>query len=135
MTTTMHVSLPGSVESVGRARDWLREILPTMGLTTCVEDALLVISELATNAVRHSRSGDPLGRYQIRVHTEPPRVLLAVTDAGGPHVPATTDNATTDFSSDSGHGLRLVEHFAQRWWCRGDSRSRTVTAELAMGGA
>ena len=46
---------PGSPEEVGRARRWTRDILRE---SSCADAAELIVSELGSNAVLHTASGD-----------------------------------------------------------------------------
>lgn len=133
---TIERSFPGVKESVPQSRAWVGKELELAGVASgVVADAVLVLSELVTNAVVHSCSSGPHGSVLVRVYFGVSRLRLEVTDAGGVgeprarrdgHRPALGD-AVLD---ESGHGLALVEAFATRWWTRGDSRGRTVCAEL-----
>jgi anti-sigma regulatory factor (Ser/Thr protein kinase) len=56
---------PGRPDQIGVARALLIDFL---GSYPAADDAVLLISELATNAVAHSASGTPEGTFTIRVH-------------------------------------------------------------------
>src|ERR1700758_3692537 len=73
------------------------------------DDALLCVSELATNAVLHSRSGRPGGRFTVCAATRPGRVRVAVADEGGPWRPGRGGGG------QSGRGLLIVGTLASRW--------------------
>lgn len=52
------------------------------------DDVVLMVGEIAANAVLHSRSGQPGGRFTVRVEACPGRwVQVLVDDAGGPQPP------------------------------------------------
>ncbi|WP_232832122.1 ATP-binding protein [Nocardiopsis sp. FIRDI 009] len=86
----------------------------------------LVVSELVTNAVRHSASGGRCGRVKVTVEMLPGRVVLvSVTDDGAralrPITVPTLANHMDD-AEECGRGLRLVAALAEKWWwtgCRG----------------
>src|SRR4051812_31334155 len=63
---TMSVGLAAVPESVKEARDFAREVLGTWGLTALQHDVRLVVSELVTNALRHS-AGSAGGSVPIRL--------------------------------------------------------------------
>src|SRR4051812_11064497 len=70
--------LPRERRSAVDARDWLRDFLAGRVPDTLTEDALLVLSELATNALRHG-----LGDVVVRAALEDDGELqLSVTDFG-----------------------------------------------------
>ncbi len=76
------------------------------------EDALLVVSELVTNAVLHSEaeSGDQL-ELVASVHAG--RLRIAVTDPGR----SESDPAPvrSEPSGNGGYGLRMLDAIAPRW--------------------
>jgi serine/threonine-protein kinase RsbW len=82
------------------------------------EDAVLCLSELATNAVVHGRSGRPGGSFTVRAHLHGERLRVEVSDQGGPWDSAT--RASTD--EQNGRGLLIVGQLAARWGCEGHSR-------------
>ncbi len=92
------------------------------------DDALLIVSELATNAVMHSGS-QPEEEFELRADLVPAGVRIAVTDQGR--------SATTPVRRDGntfgpgGMGLRVVEALARRW---GSERHQQleVWAELTL---
>ncbi|HEU5159285.1 MAG TPA: ATP-binding protein [Streptosporangiaceae bacterium] len=114
---------PGTSEQVRAARDFIRSLLADH---SCADDILLVVSELVSNATRHSRSGLPGGLVVIEVRRWRRWLAVAVIDQGGPSEPVMRPPA--DPLSEGGRGLPTVDACA-RWWCwRGDTRGRTVTA-------
>ncbi|GAA1469309.1 ATP-binding protein [Nocardiopsis exhalans] len=108
----------GRPEQVARVREWCRKA------TGFDEDlaapVVLVASELVTNAVRHSASGNRFGRVRIAVGVMPGDfVLMRVTDDGPradqpttyPHVPDRSEELSAE-----GYGLNLVTALAKKWW-------------------
>jgi serine/threonine-protein kinase RsbW len=117
--------LPGTPQSVSAARLLARELLGDDH--PAIETTMLLVSELVTNAVRHSRSGAPDGRVTVVLCTGPAGVLIQVSDGGGPSEPRVS-TVPTD-GAEHGYGLLLVDALADRWgsicspngrvtWCR-----------------
>jgi len=108
----------GRPDQVSRAR---RELARYLGGCPAADDATLIVSELATNAVLHSRSRHGL----FTVHSElfPTYAWIEVSDAGGTWEPGNTSN-------DGGRGLGIIAALAAEWGVAGDARGRTVWARL-----
>ena len=120
---------PGVPESVRAARRMVREAL---GPFPQAADAELVVSELATNAVVHSRSGAG-GTLWVEVRWWPGTVRVAVTDEG-PSGGGPAHRAPEELG-DFGRGSAIVHALADRWGASGGAgRRRTVWAELRHGG-
>lgn len=90
-----------------------------------LDDVLLVLDELAVNAVRHTRSGDDGGRFTVEISMDVAGVIVYVTDQGGPGHPRLRD--ITDLA-EGGRGLLTVEALTATWSWTGDSQGRTVRA-------
>lgn len=76
------------------------------------DDAVLCVSELASNAVQHTRSGQG-GRFEVLVWRGRASACVAVID-GAPHGPAPRPPGRQDLA-ESGHGLRVVADLAATW--------------------
>jgi len=126
MTPAASAELPGRPESAATAPALVRQILgenhPSVG------DATLIVSELVSNAVAHTRSGQPGGTVTVDVEmsAQPPAVCIRVEDAGGSAVPVLAAAAP---GNEHGRGLRIVAALAAEWgtehsetgsatWCR-----------------
>ncbi|OLT30713.1 hypothetical protein BJF83_24625 [Nocardiopsis sp. CNR-923] len=111
----------GTPEQVGRIRTWCA------GATGLDEEAAaavkLVVSELVTNAVRHSASGARCGRVKVTVEVLPGQIVLVSVTDDGPRAlrPTTVPTLTTHISDTAtcGRGLRLVAALAEKWWWTG----------------
>jgi anti-sigma regulatory factor (Ser/Thr protein kinase) len=110
---------PGSGDQVGRARQFVGQVL---GVCPVLDDALLLTSELVTNAITHTDSGKG-GKVIVTVYLGDTRVRVDVQDDGSDQVPAARPH---DEAADSGYGLGLVELMAHRWGHRGGQRGRIV---------
>lgn len=127
--------LPGTPESAGAARSIARQLLGEGH--PAVETVQLVVSELVTNAIVHSKSGAPGGTVTVALCPGPGGVLVQVRDDGGPSEPRLTGVAAEGGNgAEHGYGLLLVDALADRWgtisspdgritWCRvGDGSLR-----------
>src|SRR5450631_1280207 len=94
-------AFPGDERQIGVLRQWLASLLPPC---TAREDVLLVATELGTNAIRHTASGQG-GSFKAEVTWHGPVVRVAVTDAGAPLGPRAID----DPMAESGRGLLVVD--------------------------
>lgn len=101
------VVLGREMRSVRRAREWLRAFLGARVPVAQADDAILVVSELVTNALRHGL-GDVVVRASIE---EPTSVRVAVTDSG-PEQPTLLPPNPTRIG---GVGLRIVDEIARSW--------------------
>jgi serine/threonine-protein kinase RsbW len=101
---------PGRPDQVGQARRFV-----TRALDGCpaADDAVLCVSELASNAIQHTRSGHG-GRFQVLVWRGRTSACVAVIDDGAPRGPAPRSSGPGDLA-ESGHGLRVVADLAAAW--------------------
>lgn len=95
-----------------------------------VEDAMLVASELVTNAVRHS-GGRACDLVEVEIDFNGELVRLRINDPGVSGSQVEMRRAGIPFG---GLGLRLVEELASSWGAerRPDGR-RLVWAEIPVG--
>ncbi len=97
------------------------------------EDAQLLVSELFTNAVRHTASE----KVSCELWLVGLRLCLEVTDqGGGPHPLQRPPGDPVDADGESGRGLLLVSVLADDWGIRrsldgGPGSGHAVWAELA----
>ncbi|MFI8102184.1 ATP-binding protein [Streptomyces sp. NPDC086023] len=96
--------------SVPLARAELRKALSDWGLAALEGDALVVLSELVTNAVRHAKGpGDRKieTRFSLTAHG----VRIEVHDACA----ASPEVSVPDVAENRGRGLFVVSSLADRW--------------------
>ncbi|EFL19328.1 predicted protein [Streptomyces sp. C] len=113
--------------SAAAARDRVRELLLLAGVGldgVAAADALLVTSELVTNAIRH---GD--GVVAFRADVEDGVLRLSVTDAS-PRLPAAR-TGTADHPG--GYGWPLIQRLAERVDCSTRPGGKNITATLRLG--
>ena len=111
--------------SVPAAREWVTELLGQAPAQLC-QTAALLVSELATNVVRHA--GTPQFVVDVEFTGADGRLWVGVTDTGaGLPVPR-----TPDVTAEHGRGLQLVASLADRWGAqrRRSTREKTVWFEL-----
>jgi serine/threonine-protein kinase RsbW len=98
-------TFPADAAQIGEARRFLADIL---GDLPAAGDAVLCLSELATNATLHSRSRDG-GHFTVRAELRGQHLRVAVQDQGGPWTsPKSTDER-------HGRGLLIVSRLASNW--------------------
>jgi anti-sigma regulatory factor (Ser/Thr protein kinase) len=114
---------PQQVRSVRRT---VQTILGHWKLAHLTADAELLISELLTNAIRHTEDGQPI---RVTVTHNQQWLSIGVRDrcATGPRA----HRASTD--QEGGRGLLLVEGLAGAWACRfHPDGTKTVSCRLRL---
>ena len=117
-----------TARSVTRARRRAVEVVEKWGCAEVAGDVGLLVSELATNAVRHGRVAGRL--FQVEVTRSVAAVRVAVTDALGERRPEKVGRP--DGEEESGRGLHIVAEVAARWDVEELVVGKTVWAELAL---
>ncbi|MGH3240285.1 MAG: ATP-binding protein [Spirillospora sp.] len=98
-----------------------------------LDDVLLVLDELAVNAVRHTRSGDAEGgRFTVDISMDVAGVIVYVTDQGGAREPRLRSLAEL---AEGGRGLLAVEALAATWSWSGTPEGRIVRATFPRTGS
>jgi anti-sigma regulatory factor (Ser/Thr protein kinase) len=116
-----HFSLPPSPSSARRAREALRRHLDEWGEDEARDAALLLVSELVTNAVLHARS-------EVTVHLDvtPERLRVRVDDAS-PEPPVRRGGRA---DLPGGRGLQLLDALAKGWGVLSGGSGKTVWFEI-----
>ncbi|WP_078863524.1 ATP-binding protein [Streptomyces sp. AcH 505] len=127
--TSSSMAVTHGPAGVGEARHRMREQLHRSGMSdSVVDDAVLILSELLSNAWRHGRplghteigDGDIRAAWQV---DKSGRLTVEVTDGGGPTRPVPS---TPSVTARGGRGLNIITALAQDWGVR-DSASGEVT--------
>lgn len=122
------VTVPGEPEEVSRVRGFIARTLACAGLPGVDSDAAtLLTSELVTNAILHTDSGQPGGRVSIVIRSLPDGLLVEVIDDGSGGTPV----VKTDPLAGEGQGLYLVQQMASQWGYLRGQASTTVWFYLA----
>ncbi|MEU8122095.1 ATP-binding protein [Spirillospora sp. NPDC049024] len=145
--STVSFTVQPDPESVTEARHFAISRLAEWSLSELSDDVGLVVSELVTNALRHSggtaggwpgddvhREGvyddpaDPLGSapsaIRLRLGHEAPWLLCGIMDASR----SAPRRKEPDYIAETGRGLHLVESFSVRWGWRALPHGKVVWA-------
>lgn len=117
---------PGEAEHVAEARHFARAVL---GDRAGTDDVVLVADELATNAIEHSGSGRPGGKFVLRLTTFGSWCVVRVDDQGGPKSPHACEQ---DDGDTDGRGLALVAGVSEHWGTNGNDTARSVWAVIPV---
>lgn len=116
--TWVVLPVPEAIASIRRS---VADALRAWGEVDLVEDAQLVVSELATNALRHA-----VTPFRVVLDRVGPVVVIGVEDRS-PHEPAARVALA---HQPHGRGIALVEQLAARWGTRAVDEGKVVWAEL-----
>ena len=127
MTAKQRLTLTRDVHAPSQARSWVSAQLPHVP-ADAADDALLIASELVTNALRH---GKPEIVLALDLHTD--RLRIEVHDAGD-ELPAMPEPLPESVHT-GGRGLLIVAATASDWGVvRVDGRpGKTVWAQVLFG--
>ncbi|GLY72374.1 ATP-binding protein [Actinoallomurus iriomotensis] len=118
------ITLPGVERSVANGRRFVRETLGSWH--PALEKVALGVSELATNAIVHTPSGDG-GQITIGLSAYGEVVRAEVTNDGAT---ASRPRLRRDAQSESGRGILIVDALAEAWGVIERSGRTTVWAEF-----
>ena len=119
------LTVAGRTRNVAEARSFVGR---TLGAThPCADEAVLLCSELVTNAMLHSESGQPGGTVTVVVLGFPGAVRVEVVDNGSAR---STPVVKAEVFEPDGHGLFLVEQLADNWGYTRDTVGTTVWFRL-----
>ncbi|MDN3266475.1 ATP-binding protein [Streptomyces sp. MA15] len=119
--TSSCMAVPHGPAGVGKARRRMRAQLRDGGVPeSVIDDAVLILSELLSNACKHGRPlGDSLagdGDVRAAWRVDPRgRLVVEVTDGGGPTRPAP---ATPSVTAHGGRGLNIISALSDDWGVR-----------------
>jgi len=117
------MTLPATGHSVRLARQATRTVLIAWQLVHVEESAVLLVSELVTNAVRHARGTEVIA---VDLLAEQCWLRIEILDTDRhwpqPRIP--------DRFEESGFGFVLVDALAGQWGVRETETGKAVWAEL-----
>jgi anti-sigma regulatory factor (Ser/Thr protein kinase) len=92
------------------------------------DDCVLLTSEIATNALVHSRSGEGGGSFTVTIACRGDRVRVSVQDDGSPEPPCAGHGVP---DGTSGRGLPLLDALSNRWGVIREDGRNQVWFEVA----
>lgn len=134
------MAVPHGPAGVRKARHCMRDELRESGMSDAViDDAVLILSELLSNAYRHGRplpashpcagtagaeEGDVLAAWEIDRRG---RLTVEVTDGGGPTRPVP---ATPSVTAHGGRGLSIITALSENWGVRDEAHGEVTVWAL-----
>lgn len=116
---------PAQPASVTAARRFVTDAVIDAGAIDLLDDARLLVSELATNAVVHART-----EFSVTVHVGPGGVHVEVQD-GDERVPPLGPHSPSGLAGgEHGRGLQLLEAAATDWGYRRLDHGKAVWFRL-----
>jgi anti-sigma regulatory factor (Ser/Thr protein kinase) len=115
------LTIPGRPEHVREARSFVAKALGE--LHPGLDNAVLLTSELVTNAVMHSSSSCHGGTVTLLVRESASGLRIEVTDQGSD---LSAPVVRGDVYASDGHGLFLVQTLADQWGYLRDDTGTTV---------
>jgi len=120
----VQVVLRPDPQTAAAARDFVRCTCILWGLEATLDPALLVVSELVTNAVVNARS-----QVTVRLRLRPDHLLVEVEDQDS-RLPVLQQH--NDWDALGGRGLMLVDALSARWGSQPCPFGKLVWAELTL---
>ena len=117
------LTLPAARQAAGLARQATREVLAAWHVAHLEETAVLLVSELVANVVRHART---TSATMLRLEAAGTCLRIEVQDTD-PRLPQPRTPTGLD---QSGFGFILVDALADKWGVRQTPRGKAVWAEL-----
>ena len=118
----------GGPDQVLQVRHWLEDLLPDCAARA---EVILLASELCTNAVVHSRSGEAGGQFSVDIDWAPALARVVVGDQGSAKAPSIAPRSGDAVPlGESGRGLLLVDHLADDWGTASRPNRRWVWADV-----
>jgi anti-sigma regulatory factor (Ser/Thr protein kinase) len=122
------LTIPGRPEHVREARAFVAKALGE--LHPGLDNAVLLTSELVTNAVMHSRSRCDGGTVTVLIVESGGGVRIEIADEGSE---LSSPVVRGDVYASDGHGLYLVQTLADQWGYLRDDSGTTVWFWLGTG--
>jgi anti-sigma regulatory factor (Ser/Thr protein kinase) len=117
--------LPGTPDQVRNTRLIIATVLGDAH--PCIDDAVLLASEMTTNAIRHTESSRPGGVFALTVEHTDAWARVTVRDDGSERVPCLCPLTPT---AANGRGVMLLDVRAHRWGLLREKRCNEVWFEV-----
>ncbi len=125
--------MPAAPSAVRSARRWTEGLLAQSGPGDLVDTAVLLVSELVTNAIqascgaaRGSGCPDP-GRIELAIARRRATIRIEVSDSACRSFP---ELARHGADGEGGRGLQVIATLSQRWGCHAGPGGKVVWCEL-----
>jgi anti-sigma regulatory factor (Ser/Thr protein kinase) len=118
----VEIKLSAVPESAGRAREFVRENIIEWGFAEQADDAVLIVDELASNAIEAA----PDTPFVVSLRMDDGAPLLEVADSS-PEQPVMRP---PDFMAEGGRGLHIVGALAAAWGSNPVPGGKAVWAKL-----
>lgn len=125
MVQTMTEVLSGTPDQVRRVRRIVAAVLGDVH--PCLDDAVLLSSETATNAILHSDSGMDGGKLTLEIAYTDTWARVSVCDDGSSRLPCW---CRAGRAATNGRGTELLDSLATRWGVLRNGAGSTVWFEL-----
>ena len=127
-TATVRSRFPANLASASAARRFVRDALRGWGAVDAVDDAVLLTSELVTNAVVHAGTS-----VEVVCQLAGAAVQVDVVDgAPAQKLPATDQTMVGDWVRTNGRGLLLPSELAGTWGVTYGTETKTVWFRLEL---
>jgi anti-sigma regulatory factor (Ser/Thr protein kinase) len=126
MSPEARTELEATPSSAAEARAFVRQLLAAWDCDDEREVAILLTSELVSNAVRHAATRLAL---EVRADPEVDVLRIAVRDENG-QLPVRRE---PEVGATGGRGIFLVDTLARRWGADVEDRGKVVWFELGTG--
>jgi CheY-like chemotaxis protein len=114
---------PRDVVAGRRARELVRDALGDWGLLAIIDDAVLVVTELVTNAITHGGSA-----LRLQLSRTSGAFRIEVVDEGD----GTPEPQPHDTEAEGGRGIMLVDAMSTSWGVENVPSGKLVWAEIAI---
>ena len=128
------IAFAAAPTAVRRARHWIAGQLARTDPADLIDTAVLLVSELVTNAVHASVAaaaaagyGDPRG-IELTVARTRDSVRIEVADSACGSLPVPSAPSADD---ESGRGMQVISALSKRWGCWSGQLGKVVWCELA----
>ncbi len=122
MAVRVEVEYGSDPQSVRHARSFVASTLAAWDLDDVREVALLLTSEVVTNAVVHARTA-----FRVAIELDEPDLIVEVTDRSPAEPVRLPDPDLDSEEAVHGRGLRLVDTLAASWgWRRAGTGGKVV---------
>lgn len=123
ITPTAEVALPADLSAARRARVFVRDTLCPQHHAEAMERAVLLVSELAVNAVKY---GAPPVKASLDCRGRTVRLMVSDGSRTRPtHVHPSVD-------SESGRGVDLVDSLSAAWGVLVNRSGKTIWCDLSL---